>query len=357
MKMSEIFLPSVTHVVPMTTIRRERVLPVPGSIVVRVNEKVQAADVVAEAEIEPQHFYLDIARGLGLAPSEAGRYLSRKKGDRVDAGDVIAGPVGLTRRTVRAPADGHIAAINNGRVLLEARGELFQLRAGFPGVVIATDGAQRVTVETTGSLVQGAWGNGKSDYGVMRVVGDGPAARLQTTQLDVNLRGAVLVSGVCDHPAPLHQATELSVRGVILGAMPAELIPLARRLPFPVLLTEGFGDRAINTPSFALFMSHVGREVTIDAGTEWPQPGQRPEIVIPLSTTRPVGLPEEVIPLKPGVRVRILSDPYLGEVGVIKSVLKQAIIYKSGIRAKSAAVEIEGIGTTNVPLANIEILQ
>ncbi|TFH34108.1 MAG: hypothetical protein E4G99_10175 [Anaerolineales bacterium] len=355
--MSEIYLPSVTHVIAMTTIRRERVLPVPGSIAVRVTEKVQASDVVAEAEIEPKHFYLDIARGLGIDVREVGRYLTRQQGDRVEAGDVIAGPVGLTRRTVRAPADGRIAAIHHGRVLLETRGELFQLRAGFPGVVVSSDGAQIVVVETTGSLVQGAWGNGKTDYGVMRVVGDGPAAHLSTNQLDVNLRGAVLVAGVCDHPAPLHQATELSVRGVILGGMSAELIPLARRLPFPILLTEGFGDRAINTPAFALFMSHVGREVTIDAGTEWPQPGQRPEVVIPLSTTRSVSLPEEVIALKPGVRVRILSEPNLGEVGVIKSILKQAVIYKSGIRAKSASVEIEGIGTTNVPLANIEILQ
>ena len=355
--MSEIFLPSVTHVIAMTTIRRERVLPVPGVIAVRVNEKVQAADVIAEAEIDPKHYYLDIARGLGISPRDVGRYLSRQQGDRVDAGDVIAGPVGITRRTVRAPADGRIAAVNNGRVLLEARGELYQMRAGFPGVIVATDGAQTVTVETTGSLVQGAWGNNKSDYGVMRVVGDGPAGRLQTNQLDVNLRGAVLVAGVCDHPAPLHQAVELSVRGVVLGGMPAALIPLARRLPFPVLLTEGFGEKEINTPAFSLFMSHVGREVTIDAGTEWPQPGQRPEVVIPLSTTRPVGLPEEVIPIKPGVRVRILSEPYIGEVGVIKSVLKQAIVYDSGIRAKSAAIEIDGIGTTNVPLANIEVLQ
>jgi hypothetical protein len=355
--MSEIFLPAVTHVIALTTIRRERVLPVPGAIAVRVNEKVQAADVVAEAEIEPKHFYLDIARGLGVSPGDVGHYLSRQQGDRVDAGDVIAGPVGLTRRTVRAPVDGRIAAVNNGRVLLEARGELFQLRAGFPGVVVATDGAQTVTVETTGSLVQGAWGNGKMDYGVMRVVGDGPAGRLHTNQLDVNLRGAVLVAGICDHPAPLHQATELSVRGVILGGMSAELIPLARRLPFPILLTEGFGEQAINAPAFALFMSHVGREVSIDAGSEWAQPGQRPEVVIPLSTTRPVGLPEEVIPVKPGVRVRILSEPYLGEVGVIKSILKQAVVYTSGIRAKSASVEIEGIGTKNIPLANIEILQ
>jgi hypothetical protein len=35
----------LTHVVHMTTIRREQQLPVPGAVLVRMNEKVQAGDV------------------------------------------------------------------------------------------------------------------------------------------------------------------------------------------------------------------------------------------------------------------------------------------------------------------------
>ncbi|TET31194.1 MAG: hypothetical protein E3J69_10290 [Anaerolineales bacterium] len=355
--MSELFLSSMTHVIPITVIRRERVLPVPGAVLVRVNERIQAADIVAEAEIEPKHYYLDVDRGLGISIKDAGRYITCQKGDRVETGDVLAGPAGVPRRTVRAPAAGRIVGINSGRILLESFGQVLQIKAGFPGKVISSDGAQAVTIEAIGTLIQGVWGNGLQNYGVMRLVGDGPSSRLQTDQLDVNLRGAVLVAGICDHPAPFHQATELSVRGVILGGMPSELIPVARRLPYPVLLTEGFGEHPINAAAFNLFVSNVGREVAVDAGCAWPQPGQRPEAIIPQPSSRQVSHPDRVISLKPGVRVRVLKPPYQGEVAVVKEILKRVETYPSGIRAKSATIEIDGVGTKTVPLANIEILQ
>lgn len=355
--MSELYITSVTHVLPMTTIRRQRLLPVPGSIAVRVNEKVQASDVVAQAEVDARHYFLDVARGLGVSVSEAPRYIRCQVGERVEAGDVIAGPVGLARRTLRAPAEGRVAVVRDGKVLLEARGELYQLKAGFPGVVIGTDGSQSVTIETTGALVQGVWGNGIQEYGVMRVVGDSPEDGLHADHLDVNLRGAVLVAGMCDHSAPLHQATELSVRGVILGSMPSDLIPITRRLPYPVLLTEGFGHRPMNSQAFGIFTSNVGREVAVDAGGAIPQPGHRPEAVVPLPASRPVSLPDEVVPIKRGVRVRILKPPHQGEVGVVKKLLKNIVSYPSGIRSRSIEVEIEGLGAANVPIENVEILQ
>ena len=48
--------------------------------------------------------------------------------DRVEMGDTIAGPVGVARRTVRAPADGKLVAIQGHRVLFEVRGEPIGLR-------------------------------------------------------------------------------------------------------------------------------------------------------------------------------------------------------------------------------------
>jgi len=163
--MSELFLSSMTHVIPITVIRRERVLPVPGAVLVRVNERIQAADIVAEAEIEPKHYYLDVARGLGISVKDAGRYITCQKGDRVETGDVLAGPAGVPRRTVRTPASGRIVGINKGRILLESFGQVLQIKAGFPGKVISSDGAQAVTIEAIGTLIQGVWGNGLQNYG------------------------------------------------------------------------------------------------------------------------------------------------------------------------------------------------
>lgn len=340
----------------MAMIRRERVLPVPGTVTVRVNQKVQAADVIAEAQIAPKHYFLDVPHGLGVSATEASRLITCQAGERVEAGDILAGPVGITRRAIRAPADGRVASIDDGRILLEARGELYQMRAGFPGVVVATDGLQVVTLETTGALIQGVWGNRKQDFGVMRVVGDSPVDALETNRLDTNLRGAVLVAGSCDHTAPLHQATELSVRGVIVGGLASDLIPVARRLPYPILVTEGFGRAAMNQTAFALFVNNVGREVAVDAGSPWPQPGQRPEAVIPMPAGRNVALPDEVIPVKAGVRVRVVRPPYAGEIGIVQKVMPHIVSYPSGVRARSVAVEIDGVGTANVPLENLEIL-
>ena len=70
-----------------------------------------------------------------------------------------------------------------------------------------------------------------------------------------------------------------------------------------------------------------------------------------------MSLPDEVIAIKRGVRVRILKPPYAGQVGVVKQVLKNIVSYPSGIRSRSIEVEIEGAGSANVPIENVEILQ
>lgn len=355
--MTNLYLPAVTHVIALTTIRRERRLPVPGTIAVRVGQKVLSTDVVAEAPSSRRHIYLDLARGLGVPERQVARYLNRAQEDRVEAGEVIAGPVGISRRTVRAPADGRIVSVVGSRVLLEVHGDPIAVRAGFPGTITATDGVQVVTLETTGALIQAVWGNGRQDFGVMRLVADNPGDRLQTDKLDIDLRGAVLVAGMCDQPAPLHQATELSVRGVILGSMTSDLIPVAHRLPYPVIVTEGFGRVPINPMAFNLLRSNVGREAALDARSGGPYETQRPEVVIPLPASRELSLPDEVIPLARGLRVRALRKPHQGAVGIVQAVEEEPVALPSGILARCASVDLEGIGATTIALANLEVLQ
>jgi len=347
----------ITHVIPMTTIRRELTLPVPGTVVVRMNERVQAGDVLAEAEPAARYYTLDLARALGVSPKEAVRHLRRERGERVDAGDILAGPVGLTRRTLRAPAAGEIVGVQDGRITFEARGTPLALRASFTGVVVGTDGVQSVTLEATGALVQGVWGNGKQDTGVMRQVSSAAGDRIEPEQFDLSLRGAVLLGGICAHPGALQQAAELSVRGIILGSLAADLVPHVRRLGFPVLVTEGFGEIPMNSAAFSLLTTNVGREVTVDGRVGGPYTLQRPEVIIPLPASRQVSLPDEVVPIHPGIRVRVIHPPYMGAVGVVRELPARAVPYPSGVLARSARIELEGIGAAMVPLANLEVLQ
>jgi hypothetical protein len=351
------FVPPVLHVLPLTTIRRQRSLPVPGRITVELNQRVRPRDIVAEAEIAPHHQFIDVSRILGVDPREVSRYLTRERDELVEKGEVIAGPVGIARRTVRAPEDGKIVAIADGKALFEIRSEPLLIKAGMPGEVVATDGITSVTIETTGALIQGLWGNNRQDFGVMRIVGEGPRDRLLTDQLDTGLRGAILVAGTCDHPAPLYQARELALRGLLLGGLSAELIPIAERLPYPVIILEGFGSLPISPPVYELLSTSRGREAGLDAHMPGPYDSQRPEIIIPLPVVNPVDLPEDLIPLSPGVRVRVTRAPHQGMVGIVQRILPQAVSYPNGILARSAIVDLDVFGRTNVPLANLEILQ
>ena len=355
--MKSAYLPPVSHVLPLTIVRRERTLPIAGTVTARLNERVQAVDVIAEAETAPRHVFLDLARGLGVSPKEAPGFLVREKGERVEMGDTIAGPVGVARRTVRAPADGRVVAIEGSRVLFEVRGEPIGLRAGMPALVVASDGTQSVTLETTAALVQGIWGNGRQDFGVMRTLGSGPAARMQTDMLDLNLRGAVLIGGTCDQPAPLHQATELMVRGIVLGSITSDLIPVALRLPYPLMITEGFGGLPMNTVAYGMLTSNVGRDAAVDARPGDRYSYQRPEVIIPLPASRQADVPDDVIPLAAGVRVRVLRAPFHGAIGVVRDLPVKAADFPSGLLARSATVEIEGLGNRMIPLANLEVIQ
>lgn len=355
--MKNYYLAPITHIIPLTTIRRVRRLPRPGRITVRLNQKVQPPDVVAEAETILSYIFLDIAHGLGVSPNSAEKYIARGKGSEVEEGEVIAGPIGFSRRTVRAPGDGRVVEISDGKVLFELHSEPFRMRAGFSGVVVDSDGLQQVSIETVGALIQAAWGNGQQDCGVMRLVSRKPGDRLIAEQLDINLRGAVLVAGICDSEEPLHRAADLSIRGLILGGMAADLMSVAQRQSYPIVIIEGFGDQPINSAAYDLLSSNIGREAALDARPTAPYKSHRPEIVIPLPASIKTSTPEDFVMLEKGTRVQVLRLPHRGAVGIVDEVLAQAVHYPSGIRARSARINIGEAGIITVPLANLKTLQ
>jgi hypothetical protein len=340
----------------MTSVQRQRKLAGAGTVTVRVREPVQPADVVAEVQAPAKHYFLDLAAGLGIPAAEASRHLRVELGGRVEADQVLAGPVGIARRTMRAPASGRVLALTRGRLLFEARQDPVPVHAGLPGEIAASDGSSTVTIETVGALVQGVWGNGRRGWGVMRIVGEDPAERLRPDALDIIMRGALLVAGACDNPAPLHQATELSVRGIVLGSMSAELIPVALRMAYPIILTEGFGTIPMNGPAYELLSANAGREASLEATVREPYAAELPEVIIPLPASQQVRSPEPVIEIMPGMRVRALRPPHTGAVGNLLHLLPRPEAYPSGVLAKSAMVELEGIGSVAIPLANLEVL-
>lgn len=350
-------LAPVTHVLPVTTIRRERLLPVVGRVVVRQGQKVTSSDVIAEANLAPEHFMLDIAQGLAMPAEQADRYIQRKPGERIAEGDVVAGPVGIARRVVRAPRSGKVILAGGGRVLIEVETPAYELQAGLPGEVISLIGDRGAVIEGSGGLVQGVWGNGHFDFGLMHVLASKPEDVITADQLDVSLRGSVILAGYCGEAEVLQAATELPVRGLVLSSMAASLVPIALRAQYPIMILEGFGLLPMNAPAYRLLSTSDRREVALNAVSYDPYQGSRPELIIPLPASGPPQQPTDMIEFAPDQRVRIVRAPYKSQVGTIVALRPGLESFPSGIAAPAADVLLEYGTNVVVPLVNLEVLQ
>lgn len=351
-------LATTTYVIPLTTILRQRVLPAPGKVMVRQGQKVGPQDVIAQANFTAEHVLLDAARALQVSPKKVDKYMDRVAGELVTEGDAIAtGPRGIVRRTLRAPCDGKIVFIRNGQVLLQRSTTPFELTAGFAGVVAELIPERGAVIEASGGLVQGVWGNGRSDYGIMQAAVEHPAAILMPENLEVSQRGAMIVGGYIQDPAVLQAALDVPVRGLILASMSSRLIEQALEMPFPILLTEGFGQIAMNSAAFKLLTTNSNRDVSVNAEVFDSYQGYRPEIIIPLPVSgRPTTPPLPRV-FAPDQKVRVVRAPFNAQVGVIMSLLPELVTFSSGVRAVAADVRMESGERIAIPLANLEVLE
>lgn len=347
----------VTHFNSLSVIRRQRMLPISGTVLVRAGQKVEPTEVIARAILEPKHIVLDIARGLGVARNEAGKYIQRQAGEEIEAGSTIASRPGLASRVVRAPVTCRLVAISQGEVMLEVATEPYQLLAGVPGVILKIEPDRGALIETTGAWLQCVWGNEKIDNGPLQVLAESPDHELNAEQVSLSQSGSVLLAGHCNNLSALEAGIEIPISGLILGSLSTKLIPAAKKLPFPVVVLEGFGIRPINQKAFKLLSTSGGRDVTLNAQSWNRFDGTRPEIIIPLDTGGDSSQPMEVDNLTAGKEVRIVSSPYPGQTARVARIFEKPQVFPSGLRTDAAEVEFANGSRDLVPLANMEVIR
>jgi hypothetical protein len=357
-----VYYPAQTRITALTAIRRERLLPARGQVLVRSGESVKPRDPVARCTLPGKLFVVELSQALGVRPDQAFRYMRKPIGSTVRAHDVLAERTmlfGRRQRCCRTAVDGRVLAIRAGRVLIASEGTTFELSAGISGQVTDVIPERGVVISTAGALIQGAWGSGGESEGVLRVLVAEPQGALEARSFDADCQRALLVGGQILGPEALERAAEVEVGGIIVGSMNTSQCRLAQSLPYPLVVTEGFGTFSMSRGVFTLLQSLAGHAAMLNAGrqTHLATPGlpRRPELVVPLKAEG-VQLPQELDPqpLKVGMQVRGLRAPYLGMTGTVANLPTSPQMVESGIRLPVAEVRLEGGQTELIPLANLE---
>jgi hypothetical protein len=346
----------VHHITGFTSIVRQRLLPVSGTVLARMNQKVGPNDIIAEAVWGREHVLLNVARSLGVSPAAADRLMKCKTDDRIPANTEIAVGKGLFPRTVVAPRDGRVIVAGEGQILMEVGESKMELRAGITGTVIEIIPNRGAVIQTVGALVQGVWGNGRIDSGLLANVMEQPDGILTAGRLDVSMRGFVILGGLVKDAETLKAAAELPVRGLILSGLYPSLIPLAREMRYPIIVTDGFGPMPMNSVAYKLLSTNIKRDVTVNAEARDRYTGACPEVIISLPVTTDPPAPLEEVAFAPGLQVRMRRPPALGMIGSIVTVKPGLTTLPSGLRAQAAEVKLENGETVLAPLINLEVV-
>jgi len=346
----------VHHIVGLTSIVRERLLPISGTVLGRLNQKVTSTDVIAETNWAREHVLLDVARILGVTPNVAERLVKCKVDDQIAASTEIAVGKGFFPRSVRAPREGRVLAVGGGQVLMEVGESKIELRAGIPGTIIEVLPSKGVVIQTAGGLVQGVWGNGRIDSGVLVNIAEKPDGVLTAGRLDVSLRGSILMAGMVQDAETLQTAAELPIRGLILSSLYPSLIQVAREMRYPIMVTDGFGALPMNSAAYKLLSTNAKRDVTVNAEVYDRYSGARPEVIIPLPISSDPETPHEVETFAVGLQVRMRRPPGMGMIGSISSLKPGLTTLASGLRAAAAEVTLENGEIVIVPLVNLEVV-
>lgn len=346
----------VHHIVGLTSIVRERLLPIPGTVLARPNQKVSPTDIVAEASWSREHVLLNVAHQLRIKPDAADRLIKFNLNDLVPANAEVAIGEGLFPRIVRAPREGRIVALGGGQVLLEVGESKIELRAGIAGTVLEVIQNRGVVIQTAGALVQGIWGNGRIDSGLLVNIAEKPDGVLTADRLDVSLRGSILLAGMVRDVETLQAAAELPVRGLILSSISPSLLQVAREMRYPIVVTDGFGSLPMNSAAFKLLSTNAKRDVTVNAEVYDRYSGARPEVIInlPISSEPPAS--REVETFAPGLQVRMRRPPAMGMIGVISAIKPGLTTLPSGLHAHAADIKLENGEIIVAPLVNLEVV-
>jgi hypothetical protein len=362
-------------------LRRRRVLPIQGEVLVKLGDRVAARDVVAQTLLPGPITPVNVANLLSIPPGDLPGTMLVKQGDAVSAGQIIArsnGMFGWFKKECPSPSAGSVESISGvtGQMMLRGDPLPVQLRAFLAGTVVEIVEAEGATIEVEGSFVQGIFGIGGEAFGPIHLACLRPDENLSADAITSEMRGAVVVGGGRVTAEALARGVSAGVSAIVTGGIDDQDLrdflgydlgvatTGSENAGLTLIITEGFGEIAMAARTFDLLASRAGSQAAVNGATQIRAGVLRPEIVIPLDSK--AAAPQTGGPtttaafghtLGPGVAVRIIRDPYFGIIGTAVSLPERPQVLGSGSKARVVEVQLSTGEKVFVPRANVELIE
>ncbi|MCE5313538.1 MAG: hypothetical protein ABFD49_02040 [Armatimonadota bacterium] len=358
-----------------TIINKTRRLPLKGQVMVNVGDKVEAGTIVARTEIPGVIQTIRVAEILGLEPPEALAALSIAQGDKVEAGQVIASTksfFGLFKSECKTAYSGTVELISSatGHVGVRLKSAPVEVDAYVNGTVYEVIPDEGVVVQTYGALVQGIFGVGGEKMGKIVIPASSASDMLTEDMIDESHAGQVLIGGAGITIGAIKKAAKIGASGIVVGAIiDTDLIEYLGHdigvaitgqedIPTTLILTEGFGSIKMAGRTYNLLKSLDGRTVSINGATQIRAGVIRPEVVAPLDEAPKVSEASskgQILDI--GSTVRIIREPYFGELGAVTKLPPEPVEVESGALVRVLEAELYDGKIVSVPRANVEIIE
>jgi hypothetical protein len=372
--MAHSYTPGLT-VTERTTVRRRRVLPLPGKVLVNNGDRVRSNQAVARAELPGKVYPINLANQLSIAPDEIKDYLVKKEGDLVQKDEILAKNKPLIKwfkTEIHSPITGTIESLSmvTGQVLLREPPRILDLLAYIDGAVVETIPQQGVVVEAACSLVQGIFGIGGETWGELIVAVKAPDEPLMPTHLSLSMKGKIVVGGSFLSAETMGKAKEVGVAGLVVGGIHDKdlrallgydlgvAITGTEQVGFTLILTEGFGTIPMAAKTFRLLSAHAGQKASISGATQIRAGVIRPEVIIPqdaaVGSTVAQGQREGI---RLGDPVRIIRDPLFGKIGEVSALPSDLSKIPTESEVRVLEVKFPDGSCASIPRTNIEVIE
>lgn len=364
------------RVTEQTMLRKQRRLPLPGRILVKVGDKVRATDVVAATELPGNVITVNVAREMNCQPNEIPAQMVKQLGDRVEAGDILAETksfFGLFHSYVKAPVLGTIESISEitGQVLLRGNPTPVELEAYVDGVVTEVAADEAVTVETRGALLQGIFGLGGETYGELKMLCSRPDEPLDPESIGESCRDKVIVGGSHASLNALRAAMAVGARAVVVGGVrDADVDELlgyhlgvavtgSEKLGLTLVVTEGFGSIPMARRSFELMAAREGRETSVSGATQIRAGVIRPEVIIAAPEDEPArkSSEHEAGLITIGSPIRLIREPYFGVLANVTALPEEPQQIETEAKVRVLLARLDDGREVTVPRSNAELIE